>query len=105
MSAQGSGERPTRRTAITKPLTAREKMHEIARDVGKQVVHHIKIMYPDAVAACPSTFLLSVRGCVHNNFMAAIDSEEDVMARIARNEAHRKHIEAMYRKIRNRGKV
>ena len=81
-------------------FNSREAIKAVARDIGKQVANHIEIMYPDAVKAASSTFLLSVRGCVHNEIMAAIDSNIDVSKRLAFNSAFRKHIRKMYKQIR-----
>jgi hypothetical protein len=47
----------------------RELLKEVAMDIGKQVAHHIETMYPEAVKAASSTFLLSVRNCTYNEIM------------------------------------
>ncbi len=89
-----------RRDQLTK-ATSRDLIKAVAADIGKQVAHHIEIQYPEAVKAASSTFLLSVRGCVHNEIMAAIDSEIDMDKRLAFNDKFRRHIRAIYKKIRN----
>jgi hypothetical protein len=79
---------------------SRDLIKAIAMDIGKEVAHHIEIMYPEAVKSASSTFLLSVRGCVCNNIMGAIDSEIPAEKRLAFNAKFRKHIRAQYKKIR-----
>jgi hypothetical protein len=75
------------------PLS-RDIIRQIAMDVGKQVAHHIETMYPAAVEAASSTFLMSVRNTVHNEIMAAVEhtTEEAILARIERNRQHRRKI-------------
>lgn len=86
--------------APVKPQNA--LIREIAMDIGKAVVHHIETMYPKAIEACPSTFKLSVRNCVHNEIMAAIqfNDEGEIAARLQDRKRHRRKISAAYRKIR-----
>jgi len=91
-------EKLARRDQLVKANT-RDMIKAIASDIGKQVAHHIEIQYPDAVKAASSTFLTSVRGCVHNEIMAAIDSDIDAEKRIAFNDKFRRHIRAQYKKI------
>jgi hypothetical protein len=70
----------------------------IAMDIGKAVVHHIETMYPQAMAACPkSTFPLSVRNCVHNEIMAALEitDEGKIVARLRERKEHRRKIKAI----------
>lgn len=52
---------------------SREPVKLIAKDVGEAVAMYIQLMYPSSVAAAPSTFKLSVRNCVFNEIMAAVD--------------------------------
>ena len=78
----------------------RDLIKAIAWDIGKQVAHHIEIMFPQAVKACPSTFLLSVKGCVTNEIMAAIDSKFPAEQRMKFNESFRRKEKAAYRRIR-----
>jgi hypothetical protein len=69
---------PTRQPA---PLS-RDIIKEIAIDIGKEVAAHIETMYPKAVEATSSTFLLSVRNCVYNQIMAALETiDEDEIRR------------------------
>lgn len=79
----------------------RDMIKAVAMDIGKQVAHHIETMYPEAVKAASSTFLLSVRNSTYNEIMAAIDSEMDVEKRLSFHDKFRRHIRAAYKKIRN----
>lgn len=84
------------------PEMSRQLVGEIAMDIGKEVASHIETMYPKAVEAASSTFLLSVRNCVYNEIMAALETidEASIRARLeARKRFRRKH-RATYRKIR-----
>ena len=84
------------------PQWSRELVSAIAMDIGKAVVHHIETMYPAAIAACPSTFKLSVRNWTHNEIMAAIEvnDEGQIVARLKRRKDDRRKIKAIYKKIR-----
>lgn len=80
----------------------KELIRQIAMDIGKDVVHHIEIMYPAAIAACPSTFKVSVCNHVYNDIMAAIQVNDtgQIEARLKDRKEHRRKIKAIYRKIR-----
>ena len=83
--------------------STREIISAIAMDIGKEVIHHIETMYPKAIeATARSSFKLSVRNCVHNEIMAAIqvNDEGEIVARLMRRKDHRRKIKAAYRKIR-----
>lgn len=71
-------------------------------DIGKAVVHHIEIMYPNASAALGLSGRLSVRNCTHNEIMAAISvtDEGQIIARLQDRKAFRRKIKAAYKKIR-----
>lgn len=89
-----------RRDALAKRKTNKELLRAVAMDIGKEVAHHIEIMFPEAVKAAPSTFLLSVRNCTHNNIIAWVESNADPEKRLAFNDAFRRHLRAQYKKIR-----
>ncbi len=78
----------------------RDLLKAVAMDIGKEVAHHIETMYPEAVEAASSTFLLSVRNCVHNEILAAIESDWDVAKRIEFRTKFRRKICACYKGIR-----
>lgn len=63
----------------------RDLVKLIAMDIGKEVVAYIEYMYPEAIKATSSTFKLSVRNCVHNQIMAALEVNEEgaIIARLA----------------------
>lgn len=61
--------------AIVKKPDPKELFKEVAMDIGKQVVHHIETMYPAAIEATSSTFKLSVRNCVYNEIMLAMNTK------------------------------
>lgn len=80
------------------PITP-DVVKQIAMDIGKQVAHHIETMYPNAVKATSSTFLLSVRNCTYNEIMAALEKTEEaaILERLERNKKHRRKINAMHK--------
>lgn len=88
--------------AVSSGPWSKELVREIAMDIGKTVVHHIEIMYPNAVEACPSTFKLSVRNCTYNQIMAAIEvsDEGQIIARLRERKKHRRDTRAAWKKIR-----
>lgn len=85
----------------TVPWT-KELVSKIAMDIGKEAVHHLQIMYPAAIAACPTTMKLSLRNTIHNEIMAAIqvNDQGQIIARIRERKDRRRKINAIYKKIR-----
>lgn len=79
----------------------RELIKEVAMDIGKAVVHHIETMYPAMFEAVAANARISVRNCVHNEIMAALDviDADEIRARLKRRKAHRRKIKAMYSAI------
>lgn len=75
---------------------------EIARDIGKAVAHHIETMYPNAVTGASRNMLVSVKGCVFNEIMSALDvtDEKAIRARLVERKAHRRKIKKMYGTMR-----
>lgn len=78
-------------------------IREIAMDIGKELVAYIEVMYPAAIAACPSTFKLSVRNCVYSEIMSAIqvNDEGKIIARLKERKAFRRKWVRAWRKIRS----
>lgn len=76
----------------------------MAMDIGKEVVHHIETMYPSAIAACPATFKLSVRNCVHNEIMAAIavNLDSEIVMRLNERKKFRRKMKKAF--TQNRAK-
>lgn len=75
-------------------IYTKDLVREIAMDIGKAVAHHIETMYPKAVEAASSTFLLSVRNSVHNEIIAAIQVNDEgaIIARLRERKKHRRKI-------------
>ena len=86
---------------VTQPWT-KELISKIAMDIGKEAVHHLEIMYPAAISACPATMKLSLRNTIHNEIMAAIQVNDagDIVARIQKRKAFRRKSKAAWKKIR-----
>lgn len=79
-----------------------EIVKRIAMDVGKDTAAYIEVMYPEAVEAASSTFLLSLRNHVYNQIMAAIELNYplDIEKRLADRAAFRRKWVGTYRKMR-----
>lgn len=75
----------------------------IAMDIGKEVVHHIETMYPNAAEKLPGSGKLSIRNCVHNEIVAAIEvtDEGQIIARLRERKEFRRKIKKMYSAIRS----
>ena len=84
------------------PSWSKELIQAIAMDIGKDVVAYIEVQYPKAVEATSSTFKLSVRNCIYNQIMAAIEvsDEGQIKARLRDRKKFRREWTAAYRKIR-----
>jgi len=81
---------------------ARALVKAIAMDIGKEVVAYIDVMYPEAPAACSSTFRLSLRNTIYNEIMAAIDVDDEgqIITRLKDRKDFRRKWTAAYRKLR-----
>lgn len=78
-------------------------VREIAMDIGKAAVEHLEIMYPAALAAVPKTARLSLRNCIHNEIMAALETidADAIRARLDERKAARRSSLAQWRKMRS----
>jgi hypothetical protein len=87
---------------VSEAQWSRELVKQIAKDVGDAVIIHIELMYPAALTATPGTFQLSVRNCIFNEIMAAIEVNDagQIAARIAHRKRLRRHLKTAYRKMR-----
>lgn len=87
------------------PDELRAIISAIGMDIGKEVVHHIETMYPDAIRSCSSTFALSVRNCVHNEIIDAFDAKNvtSIDERLRVRKEFRRHMKAVWKKIRETG--
>jgi hypothetical protein len=85
-----------------KPLP-KDIIKEIAMDIGKEVAHYIEHMYPKAVEAASSTFLLSVRNSIYNEIMASIEVNDEgkIIARLQKNKKLRAHQNKMLKVQKN----
>ena len=82
-------------------LNTDDLIKAVAKDIAKEVAHHIEMMYPTAVKTAPSTFLLSVRGCVYNQIMSWMNTDaEHTAKRLQFNKQFRRHIKAAFKKMR-----
>jgi hypothetical protein len=81
---------------------AKALVKAIAMDIGKEVVHYVEGMYPQAISATSSTFRLSLRNCIYNEIMAALEVNDEgkIIARLKANKDHRRKMNAM-RKVLN----
>lgn len=61
---------PTNLPATTTP--DRELVKEIAMDIGKEAVSHLRVMYPEAFAVLGRSGQTSLRNCIRNEIMAAL---------------------------------
>ena len=78
-------------------------LKRLAEDIGKDTAAYIEVMYPEAVKASSSTFLLSLRNHIHNQIVSAVREakmEASPEEWFARREAFRKRWVASYRKMR-----
>lgn len=82
----------------------RELIKRIAKDVGEALQLHIQTMYPAAVDATASTFLLSVRNSIINEIMAAVavSDVDRIETRLKERKAYRRKIRAMLSKFRDK---
>lgn len=100
----GSGDVVVRKSVPAlpdKPLSE-EIVKLMAMDIGKDVCAYIRVMYPEAVTATSSTFLLSVRNSIYNNIVEAIKHHDEAEIR-QWLEGHRKFRRewiAQWKKIR-----
>jgi len=81
----------------------RDLVKEIAMDIGKEVAAYIERMYPEAVSATSSTFLLSLRNCTYNQIMAALATTdaESIARRLVERKRRRREQRAMWKAVRN----
>jgi len=89
---------------LVKPDGIQDAAKAIAEEIGRQVAFHIETMYPEAVKAASSTFLLSVKGTVINSIMALKDADKfnaSIGGWLKKNDQHRRKI----RKLKKAGSV
>ena len=88
-----------------KPDADRALIAEVAMDIGKEAVSHLRIMYPAAFAALGPSGQLSLRNCIHNEIMAAFDTTDadEIRARLDRRKAYRRKMHKAWDDIRRTG--
>lgn len=81
---------------------ARALIKAIAMDIGKEVVAYVGIQYPQAISACSSTFKLSLRNCIYNEIMAALEvtDEGKIVVRLEERKKHRREMNAAWKNLR-----
>ena len=80
----------------------RELIGEVAMDIGKEAVSHLRIMYPDAYAALGKSGQTSLRNHVRNEIMASlktIDADE-IRQRLEERKADRRRRHKLYDDLR-----
>src|SRR4051812_36162363 len=70
------GEQPMANPPAVQSMS-RELVKEIAMDIGKEVAAYVERMYPEAVTATSSTFLLSLRNDIYNEIIGALDTTDE----------------------------
>ncbi|QCO00540.1 hypothetical protein D3093_35440 (plasmid) [Azospirillum argentinense] len=82
----------------------RELIKAIAMDIGKDVVAYVEVMYPKAVEATSSTFKLSLRNCVYNEIMAALEviDADEIRTRLEERKKFRRQWTKTYRDLRKK---
>lgn len=83
---------------------AKDAARAIAEEIGREVAFYIETMFPEAVKAASSTFLLSVKGTVINQIMALKEHDKfhaNIGDWIKANDKHRRTI----RKLKKAGSI
>lgn len=80
----------------------RELIKRIAMDIGKSAVSHLRVMYPRAYEALPSSGRLSLRNTIHNEIMAALDvmDADEIESRLKSRATFRRKQHKIYEDIR-----
>lgn len=87
--------------APASPLTI-ELIKEIAMDIGKETAAYIEVMYPEAVTATSSTFLLSLRNHVYNEIIASLKLNDagTISVHLEARRKFRREWKAQWKKLR-----
>lgn len=72
----------------------KDMIHLLSWEVSKNVLDHLKFVYPNIFDMAPSTFPISLRNGIFNQIQSAIKchTESDMKLWISRSEAHRKEM-------------
>lgn len=89
---------------IAQDSIPKELVKAIAKQIGKDLVAYIEVMYPEAIKATASTFKTSMRNHVYNDIMAIAELHDEVVIRerLEFREKHRKEWLKQWRKIRRK---
>lgn len=84
----------------------RALISEVAMDIGKEAVSHLRTMYPAAFVALGPSGQLSLRNCVRNEIMAALDTvdADAIRARLDQRKKQRRAHHAFYGQFRENGR-
>jgi len=87
---------------IENSVEADKLISDMAMDIGKQVAHHIKTMYPEAIVN--SSFLISVRNCTYNEIMSAIkvNAEGEIIERLDKRKKNRRLEVRLFKELRKK---
>lgn len=69
-----------------------DAVKKMAREIGFNVAFYVEHMFPEAVKAASSSFLLSIRNHTYNTIMGAIKSDFTAEQQIALGGKHRRTI-------------
>ena len=85
------------RQNLTKALIS-----EVAMDIGKEMVAHLEVMYPDVFKVMNSGCRLSIRNHIHNDIMGALECqhEDDYRQWMERRRVFRRKWLKTYRDMR-----
>jgi hypothetical protein len=80
----------------------RALISEVAMDIGKDAVSHVRIMYPQAFAALGPSGQRSLRNQVYNGIMAALNvvDADEIRRRLDARKSHRRHMHKAYDALR-----
>lgn len=94
---------PARLDVPAKQDADRAIIKRVAMDIGKEAVSHLRIMYPDAFNAMPKSGHMSLRNCIHNEIMAALEiiDADEIERRLSGRATQRRKTHAAWKKIRD----
>jgi hypothetical protein len=81
----------------------RALISEVALDIGKEAVSHLRTMYPAAFDALGLSGRMSLRNHIRNQIMAALDTTDadEIAVRLERRCAHRRRVHKAYDELRS----
>jgi len=83
-----------------KKADPKDAIKAIAMNIGKNVEMYVEWMFPEAVEAASSSFLLSIRHSIYNEVMCALESNQDMVAQLKHDVEHRRYMRKMMKQIR-----